>query len=451
MGGADPDNLEGVDEATREGSVRRSLEAVSRLTIAVARGADAGALVEVEGGATAGVGTAEDNELKLRDRTVSRYHLEVRPTREGIAVVDLGSTNGTFLGAVRVTQACVPRGTQLRIGDTLLVIDAAPTERSEAETTQEIASMVIASDAMVDIARRVRAVAALASPVLVTGETGTGKELVTRAIHDLGPRREGPFVVVDCGALPATLLEAELFGHERGAFTGAERTRAGAFERADGGTIFLDEVGELPLLAQAALLGVLERRKFRRVGGEREQSVSVRVLSATNRDLRQEVNRGTFRADLYYRLAGARIAIPPLRERLDDIPALARHFARELTGLETSLDDAVIDALKAQTWPGNIRELRAAVERVIAFGPGEVGVEATPSEEEERLPSSPPLTGDGPLVRYRDAKAQAIAAFDKAYLSRLIEGCDHNVSEAARRAKMDRPYLIGLLKRYGLR
>ncbi len=441
-----------MDEPTREGSTRRALEPVTRLSIAVARGPDAGAYVELATGDAASIGTAEDNDLRLTDRTVSRYHLEITPSRDGIRVTDLGSTNGTFLGAVRLGAGIVPRGTQLRLGDTVLLVDAASAATSAPPSDVDLPGMVIVSDAMRDVAKRVHAIAPLPSPVLVQGETGTGKELVTRAIHDLGPRSGGPFVVVDCGALPAALLEAELFGHEKGAFTGAERARSGAFERADGGTIFLDEVGELPLVAQAALLGVLERRQFRKVGGDREQTVSVRVLSATNRDLRQEVNRGTFRADLYYRLAVGRVAIPPLRERPEEIAALARHFARELTGTEGALDDAVLAALSLGTWPGNVRELRGAVERVIAFGPAEAGVEmATGSPPPEK---SARETSDGEaeaLPRYRDAKAEAIAAFDRAYLSKLLEGAGDNVSEAARRARMDRPYLIALLKRHGLR
>jgi transcriptional regulator with GAF, ATPase, and Fis domain len=441
-----------MDDPTREGNTRRALEPVTRLSIAVARGPDAGAFVELAAGDAASIGTAEDNDLRLTDRTVSRYHLEVTPTREGIRVTDLGSTNGTFLGSVRLGAGVVPKGTQLRLGDTVLLVDAASAAAASPAGELDLPGMVIVSDAMREVARRVRAIAPLPSPVLVQGETGTGKELVTRAIHDLGPKRGGPFVIVDCGALPAALLEAELFGHEKGAFTGAERARAGAFERADGGTIFLDEVGELPLVAQAALLGVLERRQFRKVGGDREQTVSVRVLSATNRDLRQEVNRGTFRADLYYRLAVGRVAIPPLRERPDEIPALARHFARELTGTEGALDDAVLRALALGAWPGNVRELRGAVERVIAFGPAEAGVEPqTKAGTVEAAAALDHDDGEAGLPRYRDAKAEAIAAFDRDYLSKLLEGADNNVSEAARRAKMDRPYLIALLKRYGLR
>jgi DNA-binding NtrC family response regulator len=189
---------------------------------------------------------------------------------------------------------------------------------------------------------------------------------------------------------------------------------------------------------------VLERQRFRRVGAEREQSVSLRVLSATNRDLRTEVNRGTFRADLYYRLAAARVVIPPLRDRAGDVSLLARHFARELSGVDDALDASVLDALEKQSWQGNVRELRSVVERVVAFGPAELGVDAPAAPRE-----APPL--DAEIVRYRDAKATAIASFDRNYLTHLLETSKNNVSEAARRAQMDRPYLIALLKRHGIR
>ena len=436
-----------MDEATRVGGAKGTHGPVRSVAVAVARGADAGVLVELPPGEGASVGTAEDNAVRLRDPTVSRYHVEIAPSREGIRVRDLGSTNGTFLGSARLEAAIVPRGTQLRIGDTVILVDAAEARSASSIGEEGLPGLVIESDAMREIAKRVRSIAALSSPVLVQGETGTGKELVTRAIHDLSATKDGPFVVVDCGALPAALLEAELFGHEKGAFTGAERVRKGAFERAAGGSVFLDEVGELPLVAQASLLGVLERKSFRRIGGDHEIRSTARVLAATNRDLRQEVNRGTFRADLYYRLAVGRIGVPPLRERPEEIPALARHFAREIAGSDAAIDESVAAALARSSWPGNVRELRGAVERVIAFGPAEAGVsqtDAPPFEprETERAEETP---------RYRDAKAAAIASFERAFLTKLLDESGQNVSEAARRARMDRPYLIALAKRYGLR
>jgi DNA-binding NtrC family response regulator len=397
------------------------------------------------------VGTAEDNDLVLGDPTVSRYHLELRPTPEGIVVRDLGSTNGTWVSGIALRDGTVAPGAQLRLGDTLVVVDAAEAEASASAGVTEHAAvpgMVGASSAMREVAARVRALAPLASSVLVHGETGTGKELVSRALHDLGPRPLGPFVVVDCASLPATLLEGELFGHERGAFTGADRARAGAFERAHGGTVFLDEVGELPPVAQGALLGVLERRRFRRLGGDREISVDVRVVSATNRDLRAEVNRGTFRADLYYRLAGARVVLPPLRERPEDVPPLVAHVAAELTGDPSAIAPDVVATLALQSWPGNVRELRATVERLLALGAAELGEPSVAAPAPPRTQASGEVLGQ---ERYRDAKSRVVLAFEREFVTALLATTGGNVSEAARRAGMDRPYLVSLCRRYGLR
>ena len=444
------------DERTREVS-RPTLEKVHRLSIAVARGRDAGKLVEPEAGHVASVGTAADNDLVLADDAVSRYHLELAVAPDGIAVRDLGSTNGTFAGNVRVRDAVVPRGSQLRVGSTVLMLDAADAPRPAADAEPELPGMVFVSEAMREVARRVRMLAAVTTSVLVHGETGAGKELVARAVHELGPRKAAPFVVVDCASIAPTLLEAELFGHEKGAFTGAVRERAGAFERANGGTVFLDEVGELPPLAQASLLGVLERKRFRRVGGDREITVDVRVVSATNRDLRSEVNRGSFRADLYFRLAGARVVVPPLRERPEDVAVLVRHFALEMTGSEAlPIAPDILAMLTEQHWAGNVRELRSAVERVVAFGASELGAmldDAAPPGASSVAPPAPPKAkaDDAPIERYRDAKASAVAAFERSYLASIIERCEGNASEAARRAQMDRPYLLALLRRYGLR
>jgi DNA-binding NtrC family response regulator len=290
--------------------------------------------------------------------------------------------------------------------------------------------------------------------VLLHGETGTGKEVLARALHDLSDRRNAPFEVVDCGSMAPTLIASELFGHERGAFTGANNDHAGAFERAHGGTVFLDEIGELPLDLQPMLLGVLERRRFKRVGGVRERSVNVRVIAATHRDLRNATNVGTFRADLYFRLAVARVVIPPLRERPDDILPLVRRFAEQLTGDPSAqpFDRQTLTALEAHPWSGNVRELRNVVESAVALGSvvleGE-GAETPP--DTLALEEAAPLPETILSLPYREARAHAVAAFERAYLERLSAACGGNASEAARRAKMDRPYLLGLLRKHGLR
>jgi DNA-binding NtrC family response regulator len=244
--------------------------------------------------------------------------------------------------------------------------------------------------------------------------------------------------------MPATLVASHLFGHERGAFTGAEQRRTGAFERANGGTVLLDEIGELPMEVQPALLGVLERRSFSRVGGSGEISVDVRVLAATNRDLRAEVNKGRFRADLYYRLAVARVLIPPLRERPEDIEPLVAHFAQQTTGVpdQAPFDAHTLETLRQHRWSGNVRELRNVVEGALIMG--RVSLDGLHGESKATADSDE-------LIPYGEARAATITNFERTYLKRLIEMTKGNASEAARRAKMDRPYLLTLLRRHGLR
>jgi transcriptional regulator with GAF, ATPase, and Fis domain len=419
---------------------------IQRLSLTVTRGPSVGKHLRAEAGATVTVGSAEDNDLSLDDPTVSRYHLELVASGDGVLVRDLGSLNGTFLGATRLRDATVAAGAQLRVGDTVFVVSAAA-ETQPSEARLAIPGLVFQSAAMQRVAQAIHRLAAFGGSVLVQGETGTGKELVARALHSESPRSKGPFVVVDCGALPGNLVESELFGHERGAFTGAAQRHQGAFERAHGGTLFLDEIGELPAHVQPALLGVLQRKELRRVGGAKEVAVDVHVVSATHRDLRAEVNRGTFRADLYYRIAAARIVVPPLRERREDVLLLAEHFAREITGSEGALSAEALAVLPQQHWSGNVRELRNLVERTIAEGTG-----GEPGWPDAGEPSAPLTEAAAPPAeRYRDARAHAVADFERRYLTALIEAAGGNASEAARRAQMDRPYLLSLLKKYGLR
>jgi DNA-binding NtrC family response regulator len=269
--------------------------------------------------------------------------------------------------------------------------------------------------------------------------------MVARAIHDLGPRRDKPFEVVDCGSLLPTLVASELYGHERGAFTGAERRHLGAFERAHGGTLFLDEIGELPLDVQPTLLGVLERGRLRRLGGDHEVAVDVRVVSATHRDLRAATNQGSFRADLYFRLAVARIVVPPLRDRPHDIEPLVRHFVQEATGAGSMLpvDAATMDALLHHRWSGNVRELRNAVASLLALG--------HMSLDEGSLPANMDAALESTLKPYAQARAEMLSRFERRYLHDLMDRARGNASEAARQARMDRSYLLSLLRRHGLR
>jgi DNA-binding NtrC family response regulator len=432
------------DDAPRTRLQPRAVRLVHRMRVAVEEGPDTGASIMDDALA---IGTSEDNALVLADPAVSRYHLELRRTSNGIALVDLGSRNGTWVGGVRVERAIVPAGTRLRLGDTTIVVDdAGSTVVPPTTDAPRPADLVGDSEAIREVARLIHRLARVDSSVLIQGETGVGKEVIARSLHEASPRRANELVVVDCGSMPATLIASILFGHEKGSFTGADQRRAGAFERAAGGTVLLDEIGELPLEVQPALLGVLERRAFTRVGGAQQVAVDVRILAATHRDLRAEVNAGRFRADLYYRLAVAKIVIPPLRERPEDVEPLARHFVQKLTGQDDLGPLAgALAALRAHPWSGNVRELRNVVEAAIVMGEIDLGATRTPAA---------PLAGrpaGEPVAAYRDARAAALQRFEAEYLRDLIERSGGNASEAARVARMDRPYLLTLLRKHGLR
>jgi DNA-binding NtrC family response regulator len=294
---------------------------------------------------------------------------------------------------------------------------------------------------------RLALAAPTSAPVLVTGETGTGKELAARALHDASPRASEPFEIVDCGGMPATLVESELFGHVRGAFTGAERDHDGAFARAHGGTLFLDELGELPLGLQPTLLRALAEGQVRRIGGSSLEHVDVRVVAATNRDLRREVNAGHFRADLYYRLAVIEVKMPPLRERLEDlpilVPALLEAIARR-RGLDAAFEPeaALLQALASHHWPGNVRELANHLEQMLIL----------------HVPFAPAQPAEGPpglvgleALPWSEAKQRMMDRFERHYLERLFEVTDGNVAEAARRAGVDRTTLFRSMRRLGIR
>ncbi len=438
----------------------RTRPQLRRVLVRVVDGPDRGRSLELLSGQSLSVGTSTDNQLQLQDLTISRYHVELSLGRSGIRVHDLESMNGTFTGDVRVDQATVPPGTRVTLGSTTLAIEldsqagglSVPPPTPEAVPV--ITGLIAQSAAMKEVARSIARLANTNVTVLLHGETGTGKEVLARALHELSDRRDKPFEVVDCGSMAPTLIASELFGHERGAFTGAHNDRAGAFERANGGTVFLDEIGELPLELQPMLLGVLERRRFKRVGGGKERSIDVRVVAATHRDLRNATNIGTFRADLYFRLAVARVVIPSLRDRPEDIEPLVRHFAEQLTGDPDAqpFDRGTLDALEAHPWSGNVRELRNVVESAIAVGTVVLEGQRLGIESSDAAPA--PVASARTFsfdVPYRDARALAINEFEAAYLKQLIETCEGNASEAARRARMDRPYLLGLLRKHSLR
>lgn len=316
----------------------------------------------------------------------------------------------------------------------------------ELHESETLGGLVARSPRMRALMAKIAKVAKSETPVLVLGESGTGKEVIARAIHDLSSRAKKPFVTVDCGSLAPTLVASELFGHEKGAFTGADRRHQGAFERAHGGTVFLDEIGEMPAALQTNLLGALERKRIRRVGGDQDIAIDVRVVAATNRDLRAEVNAGTFRLDLYYRIAVVLLEVPPLRERPEDIAPVVERFVRE-AGHDGAIDDlisgAAMKSLEKHHWPGNVRELRNLVEATLAMG------------EVPRLEESPGAAADlfsrVLTSEYKDARRVVLDDFEKRYLTALLERTKGNVSHAAREARMDRSHLIDLLKRHALK
>ena len=424
-----------------------------RFALRVATGADEGVEVTSTGEETT-VGTDPGNDLVLTDRAVSRHHVAIRVTARGLELRDLGSTNGTVLGGYRVMSALVEPGALIGVGRTVLRLDQVSGEVRETLSPREQFGRAIGvSQAMRRAFALMERFAPSEGTVLIEGETGTGKELIAQALHEASPRAEGPFVVVDCGAIPVTLIESELFGHVRGAFTGATENRRGAFEAARGGTLFLDEIGELPAAVQPVLLRVLEDRTVKRVGDDRRIAIDVRVLAATHRDLREEVNRSRFRADLYYRLAVLRLRVPALRERREDIPILVRHFCDtfaaedEEAGLAgrppaSSLSDELITALSGQSWPGNVRELRSAVQRALLLGDAAVW--------QDPLARAPDALVDVSRT-YGDAKEEATARWEAAYVQRLIAMFGGNLARAARAVGMSRTHLRKLAERYGLR
>jgi transcriptional regulator with PAS, ATPase and Fis domain len=361
-------------------------------------------------------------------------------------VRDLESRNGTFVQGVRVSRACLPDGGQLRLGAIDLTVSYAP-EATPVEIWPDghFGSMVGGSVPMRELFARLARVARSEATVLIQGETGTGKEVAARAIHEASPRAGEAFVIIDCGALPENLLEAELFGHTRGAFTGAVEARAGAVEAADGGTVFLDEVGELPLSMQPKLLRVLESRTVRRVGETAHRPVNVRFLSATNRDLRTMVNTRAFREDLYFRLAVLPVTIPPLRERPADILALVHHFLPKEA--LSSVTPQMVRELAGRPWLGNVRELRNFVERALALGTREALALSAPvdiADGELRFP--PALLA----LPYKEMRERVLLAAERQYVEGLLARHDRDVSAAAEAAGLNRTYLYRLVAKHRL-
>ena len=393
------------------------------------------------------IGSQEGNDVQLSDRSVSRFHCEIVIEGPIARVRDLGSTNGTNVDGVRVVDAFLRSGSLIRLGAITLRFDLrSDATRVPISTNEEFHGLVGRSIAMRQALGLVERAAATEMTVLLDGETGTGKGRAAEAIHKGSGRAKKPFLVVDCGAIPTNLLESELFGHERHAFTGAGERRIGAFEEASGGTIFLDEIGEMPLEVQPKLLRVLESKEIRRLGSNQHQKVDVRIIAATNRDLRREVNEGRFRADLYFRLAVLRIALPPLRARHEDFPMLVDELLSQIGATPEQAEGLrsteLVKELRRGAWPGNVRELRNYLERCLVYQEplpiGEVEERAAPSAIDASLP-------------YAEARRRAIDAFEKEYVRALFESHGGKVAAAASAAQTGRVYLYKLARRHGIK
>ncbi len=406
------------------------------------------------------IGKKEDNDFALSDNTVSRYHLMIEQVGDSFVLKDLGSTNGTFINGLRVKEAYLSTGDVIGLGNTRIEFIAFDEKiQIEPSTKTALGDMVGKSRKMRQIFGICEKIAPSLATVIVEGETGTGKELVSRAIHQYSLRKEKPFVVFDCSSVAPSLIESELFGHEKGSFTGAIKDRKGAFEAANGGTIFLDEIGELTLDLQPKLLRALEQREIRRVGSNLVSKIDVRVVCATNRDLKKEVDLGRFRQDLYYRLSVVKIHLPSLRERSEDIPVILENFLTQgrFNRLPdgslkvTRIEDDALKMLQRYQWPGNVRELANVIERTVSMADGHV-ISASHlgyvfQEMEQLIEPTDRISIDTSLP-FKEAKQKIVENFEKEYLEDLLKRNQYNVSKASREAQVDRKHLRNLLKKY---
>jgi DNA-binding NtrC family response regulator len=419
-----------------------------RLRLRVLDGPDRGAVADDFGGEIS-CGTAQGNHLVLTDPAVSRHHFVLAVTTRGAHLRDSGSTNGVFLDSHRIESAWIQPGATLRAGATTLRFEDGEADvEAPLSVSDRFGGAFGRSVAMRRVFALLPRIASSEATVLIEGETGTGKTLLAEAIHQASPRKAGPFVVVDCGAIPPSLIESELFGHEKGAFTGATSARVGAVEAAGGGTVFFDEIGELPQDLQPRLLRAIEDRTIKRVGGRDRIQVDIRVVAATNQDLRSAVNRGSFRSDLYYRLHVVSLRLPPLRERREDIPLLVEKFYEQFAG-RPGAPKTLVDELAGHDWPGNVRELRAAVERAVLLGDPALWRSLVEETTGGGAPTGEPEPFDDALS-FRAAKERGMVRWERGYLAELLRRHGNNLSRAARAARMDRTHLRELGRRYNL-
>jgi transcriptional regulator with GAF, ATPase, and Fis domain len=441
---------------------RPTVRHLRKSKIVVVTGPESGREVEIGKPRVTG-GRSMINDLVLSDKAISGTHFEIVAADDGYRLRDLDSTNGLYCGDLRVREIYLKPGLQFRVGHSELrfqptseIVEIALSKRDSFE------EVIGGSVKMREIFATLEKVAPSELTVMVTGETGTGKEMIARGIHHASQRKSKPFVVLDCGAIPKDLIESTLFGHEKGSFTGAVGQHHGCFEQAHGGTIFLDEIGELDINLQPKLLRVLENRELKRVGGDRLIKIDVRVIAATNRDLRAMVNAGTFREDLYFRLSVIHVELPPLRERREDIAPLAEVFLREIggrRGMAMAFAPDVLQSLTGHSFPGNVRELKNVVERAASLSEGAVVTRKELVFNRDGAP--PPRSGstDGgavppvelqPGLDFKEAKQRVVDSFELSYLKALLERHEGNITRSAQEAGLTRYHLRELLKRHGL-
>jgi len=391
------------------------------------------------------IGKSAEASLQLKDEQISRAHLEIEGTFEGARVRDRGSTNGTFLSGARIQQMTVYEEAVLTLGTTVLRVNVHREGAVREQGRTAYGKIIGKSPVMQSMYAQLEKAAPTESTVLLLGDTGTGKEVIAETVHAMSARRAKSFVIVDCGNMAPNLIESELFGHTKGAFSGAVNDRKGAFLEADGGTIFLDEIGELPLELQPRLLRVLESGTVKRLGEDKPKKVDVRVVAATHRDLEAEVKAGRFRQDLWFRLGVVVVKIPPLRDRREDIPLLVRAFVAQMGRGDFELPDELKKKLMEYHWPGNVRELRNVIERALAGTEVDVGSAAEGPKPTGPLPED--LTG----LPYKDAKERLVDSFTEQYVTTLLDRCGGNISEVARTAGIARAYVHRLVNKYGLK
>jgi DNA-binding NtrC family response regulator len=393
-------------------------------------------------------GSSPNCDLVLTDKTVSRRHLMAVREGDDVVLRDQGSTNGTFIQGSRFKEITIGYGSEVKLGRTLLkYLPEEEVVEPEVAESDYFGSLVGRNTKMRRLFKLLEDVAKNTATVLIEGETGTGKELIAEEIHNHSPRVGGPFIVFDCGAVPRELIESSLFGHVKGSFTGAITDRKGAFAEAHGGTIFLDEIGELPLELQPTLLRALDKKAVRRVGANTYEKVDVRIVAATNRDLRAEVAAKNFREDLYYRLAVIRVNLPPLRERGDDIKILVDHFIRSFTppGRTLVITPEDMSRLQRHSWPGNVRELRNVIERACVLSKGD-----SLNLDDAFVEQAAPALGIRTDLPFKEAKGQLVELFEREYIVDLMRRHKMNLSAAAREAQIDRKHLRELIRKYGL-